>query len=146
MRQGRNPKVRKNSGVIQRQDLALEHFYTANTHERDQLSRIGWRYEGIGWVAPTSGAPVYRLYNSHIKGGDHHYTTNTAERDNLVRVGWSYEGVGWYSGGSVPLYRQYNPNATTGTHNYTVNKAENNHLVRLGWRAEGIGWYASSIR
>jgi len=123
-----------------------EHFYTANAAEKNGLAKIGWHYEGIGWVAPTSGAPVYRLYNSHVKGGDHHYTMNKAERDNLVKAGWRYEGVGWYSGGKVPLYRQYNRHAKTGTHNYTTSKAENDHLVKVGWRAEGIGWYALSAQ
>ena len=40
-----------------------EHFYTANTVERDKVRSAGWRYEGIGWNAPSSGDPVYRLYN-----------------------------------------------------------------------------------
>lgn len=68
-----------------------EHFYTAKTSERDGLVRIGWNYEGVGWVAPKkSNNPVYRLYS----GTDHHYTMSTAERDSLIRAGWRYEG-GW---------------------------------------------------
>lgn len=121
-----------------------EHFYTADTDEKNQLVSVGWTYEGIGWNAPTSGDPVYRLYNSYVLGGDHHYTLNKAERDALVVYGWTYEGVGWYSAdkeGGVPLYRQYNPYATTGTHNYTADKDENDHLVSVGWKEEGIGWY-----
>ena len=118
-----------------------EHFYTASTSERDNLKRLGWRYEGVGWMAPTSGAEVYRLYNPN--GGDHHYTMSTSERDGLRKLGWRYEGVGWYSDASktTPLYRQYNPNAKSGSHNYTTSKAENNFLVKAGWRGEGIGWY-----
>lgn len=119
-----------------------EHFYTANTNERDHLTGLGWNYEGIGWVAPqTSNHPVYRLYNPNA--GDHHYTLNTAEKDMLVKKGWNYEGIGWYSDDQqrVPLYRQYNPNARAGAHNFTTSKAENDHLVSVGWRAEGIGWY-----
>ena len=119
-----------------------EHFYTANTSEKDGLVTAGWKYEGEGWKAPSwSEDPVYRLYNPNA--GDHHYTVSKAERDNLVSVGWSYEGIGWYSDAdkTVPLYRQYNPNATTGSHNYTTSKAENDHLVSLGWKEEGIGWY-----
>lgn len=119
-----------------------EHFYTANTHERDSLRRQGWQYENIGWVAPTSGTPVYRLYNPHAKGGDHHYTKNRNEVNALKRAGWRYENIGWYSGGSYKVYRQYNPHAVTGTHNYTTSKAENNKLVKAGWKAEGIGWNA----
>ena len=119
-----------------------EHFYTANTSEKDYLAKIGWKYEGTGWTAPSiSNTPVYRLYNKNA--GDHHYTMNAAEKDYLVRCGWNYEGIGWYSDDAqgVPLYRQYNPNAKAGSHNYTTNKKENDYLVKIGWRGEGVGWY-----
>ena len=121
-----------------------EHFYTASAEERDGLVAVGWTDEGLGWVAPTSGDPVYRLYNPYVTGGDHHYTLSWDEVETLREAGWEYEGVGWYSAPAstgVPLYRQYNPFATTGTHNYTTSRAENDHLVSLGWREEGVGWY-----
>lgn len=51
-----------------------EHFYTKTTGERDNLRKVGWHYEGVGWVAPSTGNPVYRLYNPNA--GDHHYTLN----------------------------------------------------------------------
>lgn len=39
-----------------------EHFYTSNSGERDNLKRLGWVYEDIGWVAPKSSkTPVHRL-------------------------------------------------------------------------------------
>ena len=119
-----------------------EHFYTASTNEKDYLAKIGWTYEGTGWIAPEkSSTPVYRLYNHNA--GDHHYTMNANEKDALVRLGWKYEGIGWYSDDAkgIPLYRQYNPNAKAGSHNYTTNKAENDYLVKIGWKGEGIGWY-----
>ncbi len=119
-----------------------EHFYTGDVSEKNHLSSVGWKYEGIGWNAPKqSSIPVYRLYNPNA--GDHHYTLDASEKDHLVKVGWKYEGIGWYSDESqgVPLYRQYNPNAKTGTHNYTTSKEENDFLVSIGWKAEGIGWY-----
>ena len=60
-----------------------EHFYTSNKAEKDHLVNLGWKYEGIGWKAPTvSNYPVYRLYNAN--GGEHHYTMNAAEKNNLV--------------------------------------------------------------
>lgn len=140
------PAMAKDSGAVRMQRLynpkSGEHFYTANTNERDHLVNLGWSYEGVGWVAPSkSRIPVYRLYNPNA--GDHHYTMNAAERDMLVKVGWNYEGVGWYSSEAqtVSLYRQYNPNAKTGTHNYTTSGGERNYLVNVGWRDEGIGWY-----
>ena len=119
-----------------------EHFYTSNVAEKDNLVKLGWRYEGIGWKAPAkSNTPVYRLYNKNA--GDHFYTMNEKEKDNLVRLGWKYEGIGWYSDDaqSVPLYRQYNPNAKAGSHNFTTSKDENDFLKGLGWKEEGIGWY-----
>lgn len=118
-----------------------EHFYTAATNEKNHLTKIGWRYEGIGWTSPSSGNPVYRLYNKNA--GDHHYTMNANEKNHLVKVGWKYEGVGWYSDTkkAVPLYRAYNPNAKAGSHNYTANYGEQKNLLKHGWRNEGIGWY-----
>ena len=124
-----------------------EHFYTANTSERDNLKRVGWVYEGVGWTAPKSSkTPVYRLYS----GTDHHYTMDASERDMLKRAGWRYEGIGWYSDDAkgVPLYRQFNPNVqpsaprnNSGSHNYTKDKSEHNRLVAIGWKGEGVGWY-----
>ena len=119
-----------------------EHFYTSSAGERDMLVSVGWTYEGIGWIAPsTSDTPVYRLYNEI--GGEHHYTSSEAERDFLLSVGWNDEGIGWYSDDAhtVPLYRQYNPNAFANNHNYTTSQSENDYLVSLGWQAEGVGWY-----
>lgn len=122
-----------------------EHFYTSNTEERDYLVNVGWRSEGVGWVAPTiSMAPVYRLYNPNA--GDHHYTLDSNERNDLQKYGWRYEGISFYSDEyhTVPLYRQYNPNAISGAHNFTTDKYENDYLISVGWRAEKIGWYALS--
>ncbi|MGM0110684.1 MucBP domain-containing protein [Enterococcus sp. DIV0187] len=121
-----------------------EHFYTANSGEKNNLTKVGWRYEGIGWTAPNSGTAVYRLYNKNA--GDHHYTLNLAEKNHLVKVGWKYEGIGWYSDTkkAIPLYRAYNPNAKAGSHNYTTNYAEQKNLLKVGWRNEGIAWYGVS--
>lgn len=121
-----------------------EHFYTASTAERSNLTGLGWIYEGVGWVAPVkSDCPVYRLYNPNA--GDHHYTLGVGERDYLRGIGWRYEGIGWYSASSLEgksVFRQYNPNAAAGSHNFTTDASENRMLVNAGWRAEGIGWYA----
>lgn len=124
-----------------------EHFYTSNKAEKDHLVNLGWKYEGIGWKAPTvSNYPVYRLYNAN--GGEHHYTMNAAEKNNLVKLGWKYEGIGWFSAdpndsNSVPLLREYNPNAFSNNHNYTTNSNEHSWLVGLGWKDEGKAWYAT---
>ncbi len=122
-----------------------EHFYTANAGEKDALVKLGWQYEGIGWIAPSfSTSPVYRLYNKN--GGEHHYTMNAKERDALIAAHWNYEGIGWYSDDelTVPLFREYNPHARANNHNYTANAKEHEALLELGWLDEGIGWYAVS--
>lgn len=116
-----------------------EHFYTSDLKERNNLVKLGWRYEGVGWNAPTTGANVYRLYNPY--SGDHHFTTNASEKDTCVRAGWKYEGVGWKSGGSVKVYREYNPYAECFYHNYTASAAEHKSLCSIGWKDEGVGWY-----
>ncbi len=123
-----------------------EHFYTSNKDEKNNLTRLGWHYEGIGWNAPkVSNYPVYRLYNPI--GGEHHYTLSVDEKKNLVRAGWKDEGIGWYSADpngsdSIPVKREYNPNAFANNHNYTISLDEHNWLVGLGWKDEGTGWFA----
>ena len=122
-----------------------EHFYTTADTERDTLIRAGWRFEGIGWYAVSSGDSVYRLYNPNA--GDHHYTMSASEKDNLVKCGWKYEGVSFFSDRSktIPVYREYNPNAKkAGAHNYTTDNAEHKSLVKLGWKDEGTGFYAAA--
>lgn len=133
-----------------------EHFYTSDAAERDMLSEIGWKYEGVAWQAPkTSDTPVYRVYNPN--SGEHHYTLETVEKEYLVSIGWKDEGIGWYSDdtkgtgkdgekiGAVSLYRLYNPNAKgeteAGAHHYTKEASERDYLVSVGWNDEGIGWY-----
>ncbi len=123
-----------------------EHFYTMSKDEKDNLVKLGWNDENIGWTAPlASTVPVYRLYNAN--GGEHHYTMDKSERDNLVSVGWNDEGIGWYSDAneSVKLYREYNPNQFANNHNYTTDKAEHDHLISLGWKSEDTAWYGVAI-
>ena len=73
-----------------------EHFYTANDTEFNVLVTVGWTDEGIGWVAPTEGDEVYRLFNPYVEGGDHHYTLDANEYEELQELGWEAEGIAWY--------------------------------------------------
>lgn len=120
-----------------------EHLYTSDASEKNNLVSLGWNYEGIGWTAPTSGTPVYRLYNSYAPGGEHHYTMDTKEVSTLVKAGWTNEGVKFYSASTsgVPVYREYNHYAFSNNHNYTADKSEHDKLIKLGWNDEKIGWY-----
>ena len=92
----------------------------------------GWDYEGIAWVAPLAGEPVYRVLNP--TDGTHAFAT-AEERDGLEKLGWTAEGVAFYSGGNKPIYRMYNPNS--GAHILTADINEHNGLTKLGWTCEG---------
>lgn len=120
-----------------------QHHYTQIMSEANNPIKVGWNYEGVGWVSPTTGTSVYRMYNPN--NGRHHYTPYVYERDNLVKAGWKSEGVSWYSGGSVPVYRLYNPHAAPreDSHHYTPLASERDSLVKVGWRSEGTAWYAA---
>ena len=123
-----------------------EHFYTHDEAEGQHAVACGWKYEGVGWNAPTfTGVPVYRLYNPNA--GDHHYTLSEFERDQLVLAGWNYEGIGWNSANArsgIPVWREYNPNAVAGAHNFTTDINEHRALVAMGWHDEQIAWYGAS--
>ena len=119
-----------------------EHFYTGSTEERDTLSAIGWKYEGVAWNAPVSGGtPVHRVCNPN--SGDHHFTTSMSEVLMLLNAGWQYENICWNSAFSdaIPQYRMWNKNADLGSHHYTSSTEERQILVDAGWIYEGIGWY-----
>ncbi|MBQ9610135.1 MAG: hypothetical protein IJV15_11925 [Lachnospiraceae bacterium] len=121
-----------------------EHFYTSNEIEKDNLSSLGWKYEGVAWDAPeTSDIPVYRLYNPNA--GDHHYTIDEEEKEKLVDAGWEYECISWYSytDEGKELYRMYNPNAKSGAHHFTLSNEERDMLIANGWKFEGIAWYGN---
>lgn len=121
---------------------AGQHHFTQVTSEAINLINKGWKYEGVGFVAPSTGSPVYRLYNPN--NGRHHYTPHGYEKDNLVKAGWKYEGIAWYSGGNVTVYRLYNPNAApkADSHHYTPLVSERDSLVKAGWKNEGTAWKA----
>ena len=119
-----------------------EHFYTASADESNHLRSVGWKYEGTGWEAFTTGDPVYRLYNPN-NGGDHYYTANADEANKLVALGWRWDNNAqpvFYSGGNYDLYVEYNPNAKSGAHNYTTNASEHNALLSMGWTHGAVAW------
>lgn len=125
-----------------------EHFYTSSYYERQSLIAGGWSYEGIGWIAPRSGAPVYRVYNPNAKGGDHYYTKSKYEADSLVSKGWKWDNGAkpvFYSGGNSKVYVAYNPNAQSGSHNYTTNTYEQSSLLKAGWKYGATAWSALGL-
>lgn len=119
-----------------------EHLYTLSKDENDFLSSIGWKSEGVAWIAPGKAEiTVYRLYNRF--NGEHLYTTNKSEYDSLGKIGWTGEGIAWYGedSGGTPLYRFFNPYATVGTHHFTSDMLERMRMVADGWVYEGIAWF-----
>jgi len=132
-----------------------EHFYSSSMTEVFVNVKSGaWKFEGIGWVAPLSGAPVYRLAAIPGSGSAGHlFTTSVAERDLALasrnpagQPYWVCETgagmpscVGWYSGGSVPVFRAFFPG--NGQHNYTTDSNEQRVITtQQGWNDEKIGW------
>ena len=113
-----------------------EHLYTADQSEVFQLL-TPWKYEGISWVAPSIGTPVYRL--SHPGVNDHVYTADANEITTLCnKHGWYTDFSGrpaFYSGGSIPIYRLYDP--ARQQHLLTIDENEYNTLPQYGFRQEG---------
>lgn len=111
-------------------------MYTADFSEVLKLG-IQWKYEGISWVAPSIGTPVYRL--SHPGVNDHVYTSDPNEISTLCNNhGWYTDFSGrpsFYSGGNIKIYRLYDP--SRGQHLLTIDENEYNTLPQYGFRQEG---------
>lgn len=119
------------AGSVYRMYSGADHLYTQSHKEAQALVNAGWKYEGVGWVAPTAGDPVYRLYS----GKTHLFTADEKEKERLVKLGWKDEGAAFISGGSRPIYRMYNPHS--GEHLLTSVITEHDNAARAGWRCEG---------
>lgn len=67
-----------------------EHFYTLNAKERDNITKQGCTYEGIGWYSykGANGIPVSRLYNKKVNW--HHYTLDENEKRVITKQGWKW--------------------------------------------------------
>lgn len=111
-----------------------EHMLTAMIEEADALLGMGWKSEGVAFIAPKeSDKAVYRMY-----AGMHTYITDIGELHLLCENNWHFEGIAFHSGGSIPVYRLYNPN--TGDHLFTISGAEKDSLE--GWTYESIAFFA----
>ena len=142
-----------NNPVYRFYDAATqEHFYTANSSERDLLvnnTTSGYGYEGVGFSAylnPSTGlTPIYRFYNT--KTADHFYTTSESERTQILNTlsqSYNYEGVAFYALGASSsaqsnIYRFYDPKI--GQHFFTGNTADLTGLSK-DWVSEGIAFKA----
>ncbi len=126
-----------------------EHLFTTNENECDSLDKNGWDYETIAWYAPSTGDPVFRLYNPNHPLGDHHYTSSEEERDNLIKQGWKLDATAFNTVAEgellgAPVYSLYNPNAYDlgmATHHLTLSEEEADGLELLGWTNEGPKFY-----
>lgn len=118
-------------GSVYRLYSGKDHLYTQSHKEAQSLADLGWKYEGIGWIAPADGVPVWRLYS----GKTHLFTADPVEKKQLLSIGWKDEGQAFVSGGSRPIYRMYNPHS--GEHLLTSILKEHDALTKAGWRCEG---------
>lgn len=116
-----------------------DHHFTLDNNEKNDLVKLGWKYEGVAWKAPRGGIhPVYRMYNPG--NGDHLLTIGYDEAREQQELGWKWEGVPFFSNDSgTPVYRVYNPNA--GLHHFTADKGEYDKLVSIGYKAEDVAFY-----
>ena len=119
------------AGSVYRLYSGKDHLYTQSHKEAQALADLGWKYEGVGWIAPTDGDPVWRLYS----GKTHLFTADPVEKTRLLSLGWKDEGQAFVSGGSRPIYRMYNPHS--GEHLLTSVITEHDNAARAGWRCEG---------
>lgn len=119
------------AGSVFRLYSGADHLYTQSHKEAQYLADLGWKYEGVGWISPTDGAPVWRLYS----GKTHLFTADPVEKTRLLSIGWKDEGQAFVSGGSKPIYRMYNPNS--GEHLLTASLKEHDAATKGGWRCEG---------
>lgn len=125
-----------------------DHFFTTNIAEANILIDVGWAFEGVSWVEPTTpgNIAVHRLYNPN--NGDHFYTIAENEVVYLSNVGWNYEGIAFYSDKEerFPIFRLYDPNKVgAGSHFYTASAGEKASLEASGWVSEGVGWYGAAL-
>ena len=118
-------------GSVYRLYSGKDHLYTQSHKEAQSLADLGWKYEGIGWIAPADGAPVWRLYS----GKTHLFTADPVEKKRLLSIGWKDEGQAFVSGGSRPIYRMYNP--YSGEHLLTASLKEHDAATKAGWYCEG---------
>ena len=118
-------------GSVYRLYSGKDHLYTQSHKEAQSLADLGWKYEGIGWIAPADGVPVWRLYS----GKTHLFTADPVEKKQLLSIGWKDEGQAFVSGGSRPIYRMYNP--YSGEHLLTASLKEHDAATKAGWYCEG---------
>jgi len=130
-----------------------EHFYTANTSERDLLINnpsFGYSYEGPAFGASLTDAteliPIERFYNPTT--ADHFFTADQSEADSLMSPNsdYNYEGIAFYAFPATsifdsPVYRFFN--ASTGQHLFTANAQEIAGLSS-SWTSEGVSFNAAT--
>ena len=71
------------------------------------LTKVGWRYEGIGWYSDDAQTvKLLRAYNPNAQAGSHNYTTNGLEQALLIKAGWRDEGTAWFGSNIEPRDNQ----------------------------------------
>ncbi|MDR2083124.1 MAG: hypothetical protein LBP35_05980 [Candidatus Ancillula trichonymphae] len=114
------------------------HFFTSSAAERDNLTLQDYKYEGIAFYEPQTGAAVYRFF----RGFEHFYTSSVLEARSLLQNGASLDGVDWHAtDNGQPVYRLVNK--ASSEHLWTMNRAEVDSLVATGqWALEGTSFKA----
>ena len=113
---------------------SLDHIYTTNCGEKDQLLRDGsYVYEGVaGYMAASQERRTTPLYRMLLSSGEHFYTIDENELKTLAQdYANKSEGiVGYVATGNnrntLPFYRLISGDR----HLYTTNEQEKNDFLR----------------
>lgn len=126
-----------------------DHLYTMSKEEFDGVVNVGWKNEGVAYLAyDWSTMPIYRAYNPN--SGEHMFTTSKEEYFALYEAQWIPEG---YSFGAAEkgtdtkaVYRAFNPNTKgPGSHLFTDSQTEIDQLVQAGWKNEGTAYFVPTV-
>lgn len=116
-----------------------EHLLSTDANEVHDLTKMGWRNEGIIFGASTKdGIPVYRFYQKST--GHHRYTSKKEEMDQLKTNGWSQDNTLLYASSldGQEVYQIQNPNDKRIA--LTPDAQEREALLKLGWIDLGIAF------
>lgn len=122
-----------------------EHFLSADDQEIQGLITLGWKDEGVRFLAALHGdTPVWRLYPPEQ---GHRYVASDLQRQMLILQGWKEEGIRFYSAATnqQPVYALRNPNTQAHAWHYTASLKEKKALLKAGWKEEGTAWQALDL-
>ena len=124
------------------------YLFTTSATERDgAVWNYGYRYEGVGFYATSSGTseakPMYRLSTPN---GYYLYTISAAERDSFIQNnGYRYDGISFYvkENPDIAISPVYRLRSASGRYLFTLSSRERDVATySYGFVYEGVGYSA----